>query len=154
MKKMKKFLALMLALMLVLSLCACGQSGQDENPTDPTDGNTDTTDGTEKDPTQESTEATIPEGMAQYKVKVVDEEGNPVVGVMIQVCTEETCLIPVKTDDAGVATFPPAVEGEYHANFLPGIPEGYEADADVFYFADGETELTIQLKAVSATEEN
>ncbi len=154
MKKMKMFLALMLALMLVLSLCACGQSNQNGDPTDPTDGSTDTTDGTEKDPTQESTEATIPEGLVQYKVKVVDQEGNPIVGVMVQLCTDESCLIPVKTDDTGVATFAPTEEGEYHANFLPGVPEGYEADAEVFYFAEGEAELTIQLKAVSVTEEN
>ena len=140
---MKKLIALLLALVLTLSLCACGGSGQGENPADDTAGNTENL----QESTQESTEASIPEGMAQYKVKVVDDAGNPVVGVMIQVCTDETCLIPVKTDDTGVATFPPAEEGAYHANFLPGIPEGYTADAEVFYVAAGETELTIQLKA-------
>ena len=140
---MKKLIALLLALVLTLSLCACGGSGQGENPADDTAGNTENL----QESTQESTEASIPEGMAQYKVKVVDDAGNPVVGVMIQVCTDETCLIPVKTDDTGVATFPVAQIGEYHANFLPGIPEGYTADAEVFYFAAGETELTIQLKA-------
>lgn len=140
---MKKLIALLLALVLALSLCACGESGQGETPAEDTTGNTENL----QESTQESTEAVIPEGMAQYKVKVVDDAGNPVVGVMIQVCTDETCLIPVKTDDAGVATFPVAQIGEYHANFLPGIPEGYTADAEVFYFAAGETELTIQLKA-------
>lgn len=157
MKKVNKLLALMLALILVLSLCACNQSGQGGNATDPTNAtgsNVDTTDGSEEDPTQESTEATIPEGMVQYKVKVVDEEGNPVVGVMVQVCTDASCLMPVKTDDAGVATFAPAAEGMYHANFLPGIPEGYQADAEVFYFAEGETELTIELMTVSETDAN
>jgi len=68
---------------------------------------------------------------------------------MVQVCTEETCLMPVKTDEAGVATFAPAEPGEYHANFLPKIPAGYEADAEVFYFAEGETELTITLTTVA-----
>ena len=145
MKQFKTLLALALALMLVLSLCACGQEAKTETPTDPTTAPTNPTEA----PTDAPTEPTIPEGMVQLKVKVVDEGGNPIVGVMVQVCTDETCLMPVKTDDAGVATFAPAAEGEYHANFLPGVPAGYEADAEVFYFAAGETELTITLKAVA-----
>lgn len=149
MKKMKKLLALMLALMLVLCLCACA-SGQGGNNTD---GTVDTTDGT-GDTTESGTETTSSESALQYKVKVVDQDGNPVVGVMIQVCTDETCLIPAKTDDAGVATFSPAEEAEYHANFLTGIPAGYEADAEEFYFADGEKELTIQLTAVADSTAN
>lgn len=144
MKNMKKFLALMLALMLVLCLCACGGSGQGENPADDTAGNTENL----QESTQESTEASIPEGMVQYKVKVVDDAGNPVVGVMIQICNDETCLIPVYTDETGVAQFAPTEEAEYYASILKGVPAGYEADADKFYFAEGETELTIQLKAV------
>ena len=147
MKLMKTLLALALALMLLLSLCACGQSAETENPTDPTTATTDPA-GTDA-PTDAPTDPTIPDGMVQLKVKVVDEGGNPIVGVMVQVCTDESCLMPVKTDDAGVATFAPAAEGEYHANFLPGVPEGYEADAEVFYFAEGESELTIVLKAVA-----
>ena len=137
---MKKYLALILALILALSLCACGQTG-DNNPTDDT--------GDTQESTTEETGSQIPDGMVQYKVKVTDEGGNPVVGVMIQVCTDETCLAPVKTDETGVAVFAPSAEGEYHANFLTGVPAGYEADAEVFYFAAGETELTIVLKAVA-----
>lgn len=148
MKQLKRIVAMTLALMLVLCLCACGQPSQNTNgsttaTTDPTSGSIAT------NPTEGNTEPTIPEGMAVYTVKVVDEEGNPVVGAMVQVCTDESCLVPAKTDDAGVATFGPAAEGAYHANFLPSVPAGYEADAEVFYFAEGETELTIVLKAVS-----
>lgn len=146
MKTMKKFLSWMLALMLVLSLCACGQTNQPAS-TEPSDSIPATE---PSQPTEEVTEPTLGEGMAQYKVKVEDEAGNPVVGVMVQVCTDETCLIPVKTDDTGLATFAPAQIAEYHANFLPGIPEGYTAEAEVFYFGEGETELTIVLQTVSA----
>ena len=148
MKKFNKILVLVLALMLTVCLCACGEPSEGTNggsttaTTVPTQAPTQAT-------TQEPTEATIPDGMVQYKVTVQDEGGNPVVGVMVQVCTDESCLAPVKTDDAGVATFAPAAEGEYHANFLTGIPEGYEADAEVFYFEAGKTELTIVLKAVA-----
>lgn len=146
MKLFKNFLALMLALMLVLGLCACGESGAGTNNENPGSAPTIST---PQNPTEGSSAPTIPDGMVQYKVKVVDEANNPIVGVMVQLCTDETCLIPVKTDDAGVATFAPAAEGEYHANFLPKVPDGYEADAEVFYFASGETELTIVLKAVA-----
>ena len=150
MKQFKKILALALALMLALSLCACGNSGnKDGDNTETTANSEPTTKPTEKTPTQEPTEAAIPDGKVQYKVKVVDEEGNPIVGAMMQACTDKTCLAPVKTDDAGVAAFAPADEGEYHINFLTGVPTGYEADAEIFYFADGETELTIVLKAIS-----
>jgi len=142
----KKLLACMLALMLVLGLCACNQSGQNDNTTG---ASSESTGSTEQSTTEGTTGTQIPEGMVQYKVRVVDEKGNPIVGVMVQVCTEETCLMPVKTDEAGVATFAPAEPGEYHANFLPKIPAGYEADAEVFYFAEGETELTITLTTVA-----
>ena len=148
MKLFKKSLALMLALMLVLCLCACTQSAESNEG----GNNSQPTSSVPTTPTQGNTEPTIPEGKVQHKVTVVDTEGNPIVGVMIQVCTDETCLAPVKTDAAGVATFAPADEGEYHANFLPKVPDGYEADAEVFYFADGETELTIVLRAVADSE--
>ena len=148
MKKINKILTLTLALILVLCLCACGEPSQGNTTTEPS-GTTAPTQTPTQETTQVPTEATIPEGMVQYKVKVVDEGGNPIVGAMIQVCTDETCLMPVKTDDTGVATFAPAEEGEYHANFLPSVPAGYEADAEVFYFEAGKTELTIVLKAVA-----
>ena len=149
MKLFKNLLALTLALMLVLCLCACNQSTEDA--TGESTGSTPaSSSSTVQKPDDGNVE--IPDGMVQYKVKVVDEEGNPVVGVMVQVCTDETCLMPVKTDETGVATFAPAVEGEYHANFLPSVPEGYEADAEVFYFEEGETELTIELRTVSDSE--
>lgn len=145
MKKFNRLLALLMALMLLVCLCACGQSGgtEDETPT------TESTGGEQKDPNEGNNETLIPDGMVQYKVKVIDNEGNPVVGVMIQVCTDETCLMPVRTDDTGVATFAPAEPDAYHANFLPRVPDGYEADAELFYFEGDSTEMTIVLQVVA-----
>ncbi len=145
MKKFHRLLALLMALMMLLCLCACGQTNgaEDEDPT------TEATGGEQKDPNEGNNESQIPDGYVQYKVKVVDDAGNPVVGVMVQVCTDETCLLPVRTDDTGVATFAPAVPGEYHANFLPRIPDGYEADAEVFYFEGDSTEMTIVLRVIA-----
>lgn len=147
MKLFKKSLAFILALMLVLGMCACSQSDAGANNENPS--SVPPTSSTPKNPTEGSSEPTIPDGMVQYKVKVEDDDGNPIAGLMVQLCTEETCLMPVKTDETGVATFAPAAEGEYHANFLPGVPAGYEADAEVFYFEDGKTEMTIVLKVAA-----
>lgn len=145
MKNFTKFLALTLALTFALCLCACSQ------PTQTTDGSstTATTEPTQaptQSTTQAPTEATIPEGMVQYKVKVIDEGGNPIVGAIVQVC-KDSCL-PGVTDANGVATFVVADDTGYKASFVT-VPAGYEADAEVFYFAEGETELTIVLKAVA-----
>ena len=145
MKPFKKFFALVLALMLVLCLCACNTTN--ENVTGESTGSVPASSSVATKPSEST--SVIPAGKVQFKVTVVDEDGNPIVGVYVQVCNDETCLMPVKTDEAGVATFAPADEGEYHANFLSGIPEGYEADAEVFDFAAGETELTIVLRAIS-----
>lgn len=147
MKMFKKCLALMLALMLVLCMCACGQTGEgngDNNDSQPGSSSPST-------PTQGSSEPTVPDNKVQYKVTVVDEDGNPIVGVYVQLCTDETCLAPVKTDEAGVAVFTPAAEEEYHAKFTK-VPAGYAADAEEFDFAAGEKELTIVLKTVADSE--
>ncbi len=40
-----------------------------------------------------------------YKFTVVDESGNKISGVQVQLCTDENCLIPVTTDSEGVALF-------------------------------------------------
>ena len=147
MKMFKKLMAVVLALMLMLCVCACGQTNDDANDTTPTSSVPASSSNPATQPSSSGT--VIPDGKVQYKVKVVDDDNNPIAGLMVQLCTEETCLAPVKTDAAGVATFAPADEGEYHANFLPGVPSGYEADAEIFYFEDGETEMTIVLKVIA-----
>ena len=133
----KRFVTLMLVLCLALCLCACGSAA----------GNTETTAATTADTaaaTQEATEA-VDDGKVTYTVKVVDEGGNPVAGAMVQLC-KETCL-PGATNAEGVAQFN-TVEDEYKVSFMT-MPEGYQADAEEFYFDDGSYELTITLKAVA-----
>ena len=134
---MKCFAILALVLCLALSLCACGNAA----------GNTETTAETTADTTaatQEATE-TVDDGKVTYTVKVVDEGGNPVAGAMVQLC-KETCL-PGLTNAEGVAQFD-VVEDEYKVSFMV-MPEGYQADAEAFYFDDGSYEMTITLKAAA-----
>ena len=60
-----------------------------------------------------------------YQIKVVDPDGNPVEGVMVQFCSDEQCLME-KTGDDGIATFnEPA--GSYTVH-LRKVPAGYEKD--------------------------
>lgn len=127
----KRFLVFTLALCLVLGLCACGEPASNSSET--------TT-----EPTQDTTEA-VDDGKVTYTVKVVDEGGNPVASAAVQIC-KDSCL-PGMTNAEGVATFN-VVEDDYKVSFMV-MPEGFEAEAEEFYFDDGAYELTITLKAVA-----
>lgn len=137
----KRIFAVLLVLCLALGLCACGGSGNEE--TKPTSA--ETTGAAEE--TTGTTAATQAEedGKVSYTVKVVDEDGNPISGAMVQLC-KETCL-PGATNAEGVAEFR-TVEDEYKVSFMT-VPEGYAAEAEEFYFEDGSFELTITLKAAA-----
>lgn len=60
--------------------------------------------------------------LPQFEVKVVDQNGDAVVGVRVQVCAGSNCRVAM-TDEAGIARFDYA-EGEHHANILIA-PAGY-----------------------------
>ena len=130
---MKCFAILALVLCVALSLCACGTAEDAPETTAATAA-----------ATEETTEATE-DGKVTYTVKVLDESGNPVAGAGVQLC-KETCL-PGLTNADGVAQFN-VVEDEYKVSFMV-MPEGYQADAEEFYFDNGSFELTITLKVVA-----
>lgn len=127
----KRFLVFALTLCLVLGLCACSEPAASggETTTEPTQNTTETAD----------------DGKVTYTVKVVDEGGNPVASAAVQLC-KDSCL-PGMTNAEGVASFN-VVEDDYKVSFMT-MPEGYEAEAEEFYFDDGAYELTITLKAVA-----
>lgn len=140
----KRFLALLLALCLVLGLCACGDTPtqgtpDDEDPIDPPAA------ASSDAPTDEPTDNPNP----VYTVKIVDEGGNPVVGAMVQMCQGETCMPGPLSDATGTVTFQ-VVEADYKVSFLGSVPAGYgyTTDETEFYFEDGSYELTIVLKAI------
>ena len=85
-----------------------------------------------------------PNAGVTYTVHVVDQDGNPVSGVVLQFCDEENCKLPVSTDENGNVSQNFA-ESEYHVT-LNTIPEGYTSAATEFYF-NGGTEMTIILTA-------
>lgn len=136
---MKKVLLILLSISLLLCLCACGSDQTPTEATVPSDPTENTTEATNP------TDATVDDGKVTYTVTVTDEQGNPLISTMLQLC-KDAC-IPAVVDANGTATWTVA-EDDYKVSFLD-LPDGYTytTDQTEFYFADGETSMTIVLKA-------
>ncbi len=174
---MKQLLALLLALMMLFSVATvfagCEDSGKkkkssssqddddddeddedeedddknDDDVTDPDATDPDTTDPDVTDP--EPTETEPPVIGTDYTIYVVDEYGNPVSGVKVQICDDNNlCKAPKTTDENGMAVYEDQEDGNYKAQ-LTKLPEGYEVDdMDAYYRFDGDTEVTIVVDIV------
>ena len=84
------------------------------------------------------------EALDPLVIKVIDNEGNPIAGVTVQMC-DTTCRIPVTTNDEGIATYP-YEDGDFHAQLTGGnVPEGYTVeDPEAYYpFVDGVATITL-----------
>ena len=90
-----------------------------------------------------SWEVEMPAGDGVYTVIYVDQNGDPVPGVMCQVCDAESCRVFV-SDDSGICQFDlPA--GSYEIHTL-AVPAGYEGDTTTITEAPaGGGELTFTL---------
>ena len=133
---MKKIALGLLVLCMSLSFFAC--DGGEKKPAE--------TNGFEtKVETKAQTDAET-EKKAAFKVTVKDEAGNPVSGVMLQIC-KDAC-VPARTDESGVATFNIEITDGYKLSVM-SCPEGYEytGEAEV-YLENGATEYTLQLSEV------
>ena len=129
---MKKILALVMALCLIFCLAACGSSEQTpaaDNSSQPTQNNS----------------SVVEDTKPQFTVTVVDQNGDPVPNVMIQIC-KDTCL-PKATDANGVAKFDfESTDG--HKLSMFSCPDGYETEYvgdNYIYLEDGETEYTFEI---------
>lgn len=80
-----------------------------------------------------------------YTVTVVDTQGAPVAGVMVQLCLD--ACYPGVTGADGKVEFP-LPEADYKVS-LPVLPAGYAYSSEIqeFSFAQGSKTLTITLKA-------
>ena len=86
-----------------------------------------------------------------YKVTVVDEAGNGISGIMVGICDDSGCKTPVATDENGVSLQKLNISGEAKVQLMS--ISGYEVvshelDEGYIHFAEGETEITITLKAI------
>mgnify|MGYP002514671039 CR=1 FL=1 len=120
MKKLLCFMTVILAMCMTVSLSACG--GGEPTPTEP-------------------------EGEKPYIIKVVDDAGNAIPGVMVQLCSD-SCY-PGKTDSDGMAEFKLSAD-TYKASVL-ALPAGFDYmdETREFYFEEGSRELTIVLKSIA-----
>lgn len=134
----KKILAAMLAVMVLLGLCACGDNEETKLSTEASVESTGAA--------PETTEATVSDGKVTYTIKVVDENGKGIASVMVQLC-KDSCM-PGFTNADGVAEFKVEAADGYHAS-VTDMPAGYDyaTEQTEFDFASGVTEVTIVLKA-------
>ena len=69
----------------------------------------------------------------EYVFRCVDENGDPVTGVTLQICTDETCTL-VKTDETGVVKY---AEKPYEYDVhVYRYDEGYELVSDAEFKTD------------------
>ena len=139
MKNLTKIVALLLALTFGFTLlCACtGSEGDDtEETTEPT--------------VTTELEETEPEVEVTFTVKVVDENGNAVSGINVQVCDDQNCFISTSNEE-GIATFN-SNQIEYvtssHKLCVPFLPAAYtyEYTTENYYYLDDDmTEFTVEL---------
>lgn len=137
MKMCKTLLAALLAVAMMVSLCAC-VGGE---PDDKTDGTTTTT------TTTTTTAPTVDDSQVTYTVKVLDDAGAPVVGAMLQTCNDDGCIPHLTpTDATGTITFQRPKDEEYDLKFVMPVA-GYDVDVNQSYATINEdtTEVTITL---------
>lgn len=150
----KRAAAMILVLCMALSLAACGNSASSgTNSGDASVGaaSSDVIASTSADASADSSEDAgassdepVDDGRVTYTITVVDEEGNPISGAMVQLC-KETCLPCGATNADGVVSVT-TVEDDYKVSFMTPV-EGYVTDGLEFYFDAGSTEMTIVLTA-------
>lgn len=135
MNNMKRFAAVLLVLSILLCFAACGE----DQPATTTEAPVATTT-TPVPPTTlapPTTATQTPE--YTYRVKVVDENGVPVEGITVQLCTDSCSF--ANTDAEGWAYFKNKTSDGAKARVL--IAAGYTfADEDI-YLEAGSNELTL-----------
>ena len=89
------------------------------------------------------TGATKNEG-GEYRAFVYDEEGNPVKGVVLQLCDESTCSFQ-KTKADGMATFRVEAPKVYDIH-VGKVPEGYQSSDETYKTLDTYSDMDIFIR--------
>ena len=77
----------------------------------------------------------------EYRVFVYDEDGNPVKGVIVQLCDESTCSFQ-KTKADGMATFQ-VDEPKVYDVHVGKVPEGYQTSDEAYKTLDTYSDMDI-----------
>ena len=140
MKLIIKLLAVMLVVCAVFTFSACDNGSQGDSET----SGIETSNETKNDETEVETDA---ETAAAFSVKVVDDEGNVVPGVYVQIC-KDACVF-AQSDDNGVASFALEITDGYKLSVL-SCPDGYEYNGEAeIYLESGSTEYTVEITKVA-----
>ncbi len=140
MKLTKRLLALVLGLTMLLCLVACGEQNETSTPAESSAESV--ADTSSESVENESSETSVPES-PKFSVTVVDQDGNPVSGAMVQIC-KDSCM-PAMSGEDGVAIFNVEITDGYKLSVMT-LPEGYtyEGEAEI-YLEYGVTEHTLIL---------
>ncbi len=126
---MKRRITFLLVLAMALCLVACGEDATTPKDTEPT--------------TSVPPSSTVDNAVYNYKIRVVDQDGNPIEGATIMFCLN-TCDFFV-TDAEGWAKIDKPIADGYQAKIL-ALPAGFEGYTFAEEYTDleaGQTELTL-----------
>lgn len=139
----KRLLAVTVLLTMVLCLVACGGGEETKTPT----GSTPTTTVPTTVPTTAPTTVpTQPDEEYTYRIRVVDEKGEPIEGAFVIFCLDQCSFYETNAD--GWALINAEVTDGYMAHIM-SLPEGYENYTfieDYIYFAPGQTEMVLSAR--------
>ncbi|MBO5767183.1 MAG: hypothetical protein J6Q72_02980 [Clostridia bacterium] len=140
---MKRIIAAILLVSALFALCACGE-GSDGSAVESSNAEVSQTASEAQSKAESNEESSKDIAEAQFKVKVVDQDGNAVSGVMVQLC-KDTCM-PAMTNADGVASFNAEITDGHKLSVL-SCPAGYtyEGEAEI-YLESAITEYTLTLK--------
>lgn len=125
-----KLVAIMLLLCMAFSLVACGK-GSDKD--------------VQKDNMQNSQQDETEETGVVYTIKVIDEDNNPIGGMMVQLCTYTR--MPELTNAKGIAEFKVQEASDDYKACITSLPDGYVYDGEEYlYFENGATEVVFVIK--------
>ena len=133
---MKRLIAVVMILTIALCFAACG-----EDPTPTTTAKPTTAAPTTAPTTVPPT--TVDNTVYNYRIRVVDQDGNPIEGAYVQFCLE-VCNFYM-TNAEGWALIEADIADGYKAHII-SLPTGYESytfSTEDVYFEAGQTEMTL-----------
>ena len=146
MKNIKRILSLLIALCMIMCLCACGGTSESANKDNDENVSNDTLD-TSKDTKDSDTESDTDteDATPVFNVTVVDANGAPVKGIMVQIC-KDACT-PAMTNDEGIATFNMEITDGYKLSVMTPNYQIASGEAEI-YLESGATEYTLTVTEV------
>lgn len=139
----KRLLAVAVLLTMTLCLVACGGGEETKAPTGSTPVATTPTTVPTTTPT---TVPSQPEEEYTYRIRVVDENGEPIEGAFVIFCLDQCNFYETNAD--GWALINVEVTNGYKAHIM-SLPEGYENytfEEEYILFAPGQTELILMAR--------